>query len=238
MGNILLSTDFITDVTVAASTEAANFPASRLVTLSRPFVRPWRSTVATDTTVTVTLGTATEVALILLYHANFTSVTVEGTPHTIGKHPRDQRYKLAIVRTGSLSSINITIPTQTPVDGASYFQLGRVFAFSAYTELPLNPSAEMPVTLHDPQYTNEGPGVFESQPAGPLYYTEELSGIWFQSTEETVMHALNVRGHEYVGYYANMGRTYECDIRQRRGDESWQIGTTLLTGSPTFQQEP
>ena len=236
MANFLVSTSFLS-ATATASTSAANFPASRLVTVARPFVRPWRSTVATNTTITVSF-TSINVALILIYHANFTAITVNGTDYTIEQDPWDRRYKLAIVRTGALSSISITIPTQTPVDAAGYFQLGRVFGFSSTVELPLNPSAEMPVTIADPQFTAEGPGVFESQPAGPIFYKEEWSGIWMQTDIATLMNAVNVRGHEYIGVYKNLGRTYECDIRQRRGEESWQYGTTLLTGSPSFQQEP
>lgn len=238
MGNFLLSTSFITDVVPTASTSATNFPASRLTVLGRPFVRPWRSTVTTTTTISLGFELDKNVKLILLYHTNFTSVTVDGIAYTIGKHRWDQRYKLAIIRTGILSSIEITIPTQTPVDGANYFQLGRIFAFDSYVELPANPQSEMPFTLHDPQFVNEGPGVFESQPAGPLYYSEDWNGIWPQTDENALFDAINVRGHEFIAMYRNLGRTYECDIRQRRGEESWQWGTTLLTGGVSFQQEP
>lgn len=234
----LRSTDFITNATAAASTEETNFPASRLVTLARPFVRPWRSTNTMSTTITITLSGSPNVDWIMLYGANFSTVTVAGTPYIIEKHGWDMRRKLTIIRTGTMASIVIIIASQTPDNGVGYFQLGRVFAFGSYTELSRNPQAEMPFTLHDPQFINEGPGVYESHPAGPQYYSEEWSGIWDQSDEANVMDAVNVRGHEFMAVYKNLGRTYECDIRQRRGDESWQYGTTLLTGNPSFQQEP
>ena len=107
----------------------------------RPFL-PWRTTALGDQGITVDFGQGRQIALVVLVNCNFTSARIEGTNNnaewagapfsqtvTIARNPRMWRYQHGVIVTGfAYRYMRIMIPDQTPVDGATYYSLGGLWA--------------------------------------------------------------------------------------------------------------
>jgi hypothetical protein len=141
MGLQLGFTNRIVTATLTSSSQDSTFVRDNLKTPQRPFY-PWKATVATDSWVVCDFGSATSIDLVGLIHANFATVRIQGhatdswgSPSynsgdmTITKNPWNGRYQLVNIPSGfNYRYLRIFIPTQTPVDGASVFSLGGLWA--------------------------------------------------------------------------------------------------------------
>ena len=131
--------------TITGSSEDADYPASNIANPERPFL-PWRTTAITDQNVVIDFTTTTQLSLIILVRTNFAAATIQGNATntwgapsysqavTIARNPVMWRYQYAILPVGfNYRYLRIFIPAQTPVDGASYFLLGGVWAGATLT---------------------------------------------------------------------------------------------------------
>lgn len=125
--------------TIAASSEAANLPATNVSKPGRPFM-PWRAGAAGDQSVVINFGSAKLVNAVWLVRTNFTTVRIQGNPsdswgapafnqeYTVGLSPWNFRYQLGVRVTGfNYQFLRVFIPSQTTTDGTAYM-LGGVWA--------------------------------------------------------------------------------------------------------------
>ena len=230
--------------TVGATSSASGFPAARLSVKTPPYVRGWRSTSTSTQTLTFTFTGSTAVVGAVLYDANFTSATVGGVGRTLSADKFDSlvtdRYKIFVPFTATASSQTVTIPSQTPTDGASYFKLGKVHFLTAYTELQQNPKPEMPIVQVDPQLTagDENGAVYESMAKGPGFIRNDWSWLGgFTSATELFSTMKIGRDHIFLLYF-NLGSDAEVYYMQRTGEVSIQRGNATYDLSTNFRQIP
>jgi hypothetical protein len=129
----------IIDFSVSSATsENTSFPSSNLA-LPESFLRSWRSTDTTEQIIVLSLGASYNLDCIYLDNCNFTSATIEvndsdswTSPNdsqsvTISQDPDTGRYRIWHEPTSTGDThVRIVIPSQTPVDGESYFKIGRI----------------------------------------------------------------------------------------------------------------
>lgn len=124
----------------SVSSEATNWPAINLLDTRAPLF-PWRTTATTAQNVVINIGTGKTYGFLALINANFAVCEVAldtGTDFSPASFPtvtlevgldnyserRARGYELPAPRTEQY--VRISIPAQTPTDGASYFSLGAV----------------------------------------------------------------------------------------------------------------
>lgn len=244
MGFQIVNLSNVVPATAGATTSASGFPASRMVSTSPPFVRGWRSTSTSSHTLTFTFSGSTAVVGCVLYDVNFTTADVNGVAQTINADKYDSivsnRYKIWVPFTATASSQVVTIPGQTPADGAAYFKVGRVHFFTAYTELQQNPNPEMPITTVDPQLTAgdiEG-SVYESMSRGPVFIREDWSWLGQTSYATELFTAAKIgRASPFILYH-NLGTDSEVYYLQRISDVAIRVGNATRDISMSFRQIP
>lgn len=127
----------------------AGYEIDNAKTPERPLLS-YRSTSTAQSEVIADLGSAKLVELVLLLNVNFASATIQanatnswGAPthdsgaKAIAQDPWTGRYTLAYVPPSgfTLRWNRILIPSQAPIGGATYFELGGVYA-GPFTALP------------------------------------------------------------------------------------------------------
>lgn len=244
MGFQIVNLSNVAVTTVGATTSATGFPASRLASTSPPFVRGWRSTATTTQTLTFTFGGSTSVVGCALYDVNFTAVTIGGVAQTVSFDPYDSfaanRYKIWVPFTETASSQVVTIPTQTPADGAAYFKVGRVHFFTTYTELQQNPNPEMSITSIDPQVVagDSDRSVYESMNSGPAFIMEEWSWLGQNAYTPELFTTAKIGAATPFILYHNLGNDYELYYMQRIGEVAIRRSTAIQDIGMTFRQIP
>jgi hypothetical protein len=230
--------------TITATSEATNYPASRMALTTPPYVRGWRSTGTSSQTLTVTFGSSNALVGCVIYDANFTAVSINGSDYTIQKDPWDSlgssRYKIWIPLSVTASSRSVVIPSQSTTDGAGYFKLGKVHFFTVITELQQNPRPEMGITLIDPQMTTESENgsVFESLPAGPAFIREEWSWLGQHSYATELFTVAGIGAHQPFLLYHDLDNDYETYYMQRLGGVQIQRGNATHDIAMTLRQIP
>jgi len=154
VGNPRVATSFLS-YTAVGSTENANFVASNITALDRP-KKTWRSTALGAQNIVLDFGSAKTPPAIFLDNVNFATVQIQGnatdswgTPAfdtgsvTIDEDPQIDRYKKLVTLTSfNYRFMRILIPSQTPVDGAAYYQIGAAavpVSLTTLTEAPTYP---------------------------------------------------------------------------------------------------
>jgi hypothetical protein len=157
----------IESATLTASSAASGYPVSNLALYNRGL--RWRSTAATDSWVVVDLGSAIAFDRFNLIGANFTSFVLQqhtsdswgapawasGTLSTVYDFERRLRrrwYESAANFTRQFT--RVFIPTQTPTDGASYFEVESLWA-GTFAALPRSPRPDYRASVVDPTVRHE-----------------------------------------------------------------------------------
>jgi hypothetical protein len=214
-----LANDFI-DYTITSVTSAAAVHVSANVKLFKETERTWRSTsLAAQTWVIDCLILRTAPLPILIYYANCPSIRIKANTTnsfagavpfdsgalTMVKDPEHQIYKHIEYITTNFRYIQIVISSQTPTDGASYYEIGSIIVPSAYAALILSKEQfEFPVSKEIAIYEKdiEGEvGIIDSVLLGKI---PELSfslggkmGIDF-GTRDKLASILGIPGKGYV----------------------------------------
>lgn len=142
------TSDFITYTIEDRSSEDTGYPVSNLFIYTSS-TESFRTTGITDQFILLDLAQAYEDPIVLLYGANFSTVSFNGddnplnfdTPtfstsnFTIEKDVELLIYKRSFILTGfNHRYLQIFIPAQTPVDGEDYFELGVVAIMESLEE--------------------------------------------------------------------------------------------------------
>jgi hypothetical protein len=174
-----LANDFI-NYTITSVTSASTVHVSANVKLYKQTSRTWRSTTtAQQVWVIDMLSIRTAPLPILVYYTNFTQMVIKANttnsftspPYDSGtlilkKDPEHQIYKHIQYITVDFRYIQITIPSQTPTDGAGYYHIGTIAVPSSYKSLTKSGEQfewafNKQVDLHEVDVEAEG-GVIDS----------------------------------------------------------------------------
>jgi hypothetical protein len=134
-------TNKVATATITSSSQDATFVRDNLKTPQRPFY-PWKTTVATDSWAVIDFGAAQAVDLVGVIACNVATVRIQGNATdswgspsynsgdlTVSQNPWNGRYQLVNIPSGfTYRYLRLFIPTQTPVDGASVFSVGGLWA--------------------------------------------------------------------------------------------------------------
>lgn len=138
MSNRRISNSFLTLSVSSASSEATSFPKENIIDRTSP-QRAWRTTVTTDSNIVIDLGSNQTALTVYLDNCNFTTVKYQesassggswadvGSNLTISKDPMQGIYRrIDNLTLTSKRYLRIWIPSQTPVNGESYLQIGTL----------------------------------------------------------------------------------------------------------------
>lgn len=238
---------FYAPTIVSATSAATNYPASRLVSRTRPF-RAWRSTSTATQTIIMDLGSAVTVVGACLYHCNYSQVFLahsdnaggpwvafSGSPYATAEDAHD-RYRKAWCATASYSDryLRMIILTETPTDGAAYFFAGTLFVFGAINTLPAQsgPVVPIPMQLIQPRYEANAGGRVDVLRSGQRYLTQSWTARMKESNYATwkAMQLHDLSNPTLV--YFNRGNTEEVYYVGYTGEWSFdlkQVPTVLTT---------
>ncbi len=135
--------DFINYSILSVSTQDADYPASALK-INSSSTESYRSQNTSATIIILDLLTAIQDPHVLIYGCNFASIKFYGNSSdswvsppfasavfTIEKDPEQFIYKRRITLTGfNYRFLKVEIPSQTPVDNATFFEIGVLSVFS------------------------------------------------------------------------------------------------------------
>jgi hypothetical protein len=141
-------TNLMKTAVITVFSEASGYPKANLQEPEQLGL-PWRSTDTTASWIVIDLGSAVPFDRINLIGANFTSVTIQqnttdtwGAPpytqaFTIGRDFDQRLYRLTVASGGNFTRrfTRILIPSQTPVGGATYFELLGIY-LGTFTTVP------------------------------------------------------------------------------------------------------
>ena len=158
---------------IVGSTEDATYTAAMLRTPAKPF-KPWRTTSLVGQSVVVDFGAPVALDVVALIGANFTFAVVQGNAADswgsssyvqntlIARNPVTGRYHhlhdTALSATPFVFQfLRLSIPDQTPTDGAGYYRLGGIWAglwdaVPRDIDLPYTPTCEEPGYLIEPDH--------------------------------------------------------------------------------------
>lgn len=133
--------NLLSAATITGSADAAGFGAANLKTPQSPFSAPAKTSAGGAQNYVIDFGVATTLDMVGLVHVNFTSATLQGNATdswgapsftqalTITRNPWTWRYQLHQALSGfNLRFARLVIPSQTPVDGATGYRIGGVWA--------------------------------------------------------------------------------------------------------------
>lgn len=157
MANRKLAKAFMNVTVLSATTEAGSFPKENIIDRTSP-QRAWRSTsIAADQRVVIDFGSTQTGVTCYLDWVNFGSFKYQesadgvsgwadvGTARTVEKDPMHGVYRrVDNITMSSKRYLGILIPTQTPVDGASYFRIGTFCVPASIVELDAETTVEYP----------------------------------------------------------------------------------------------
>jgi hypothetical protein len=137
---------------VSVSSENADFPKENIAKNTEPTLTSRTTTVGSDQWWVIDFGSAKAVDAFFLDKVNFSTVKIQGNATdvwtgpsfdsgilTVGRDFRHNRYKILFVTsTFNLRFARIFVPAQTPIDGASYFEIGGLSCSDDYVELNEN----------------------------------------------------------------------------------------------------
>lgn len=153
----------------SGATAAAAWPFANIQRPEEPLLT-WRSTVATTQQINFDFGAPVPIGLVGLVNVNFTlaylyaasnaSFTANVVSHPIvPRQCPSGRYQCGdLWPTEPLRRyFALQIPTQTPVDGASYFSVGGL-CIGAATEFPVSLGPDLTIEVHEPALDVAGIG--------------------------------------------------------------------------------
>ena len=149
-------------VVASASTAATGYPATN--TSVTQVGKPWRSTVTTETTVTLDAGASFTPASLCIQDANFASAPVTYSADNVTYYAAGTLTTYADLngrRKGSLEFANtcryikITIASGTPTDSAAYWSIGAAYVFKTVETADMAPSVGLSQEVVYPQASYE-----------------------------------------------------------------------------------
>ena len=170
-------------VVASASTAETGYEATN--TSNTQVGKPWRSTVTTETTVTLDAGASFTPASLCLQDANFASAPVTYSADNVTYYSAGTLTTYADLngrRKGSLEFANtcryikITIASGTPTDALAYWSIGAAYVFLSVQTADMAPSVGLTIDPTFPQAAYDLPnGRTVTAELGASYM--QLSGV-------------------------------------------------------------
>lgn len=192
-----------------------------------PLIRTHRSIGTAQHTITCTFGSLVTLGGFLLQNTNAgiiaLSRSTDGTsyvdltsgegalsPRAIGQHYQYRRYCLALAV--QATHVRVTIPTQTPLDGASHFEIGSIL-FPAFTAWPRSPRPGLRESITR-DYERSGNSIAK---AGPLRVEQEFS-LMLQAGLEPAIKTFAMLGEdEAFAVFEDNGNNAEALLMRQEG---------------------
>ena len=149
-------------VVASASTAATGYEATN--TSNTQVGKPWRSTVTTETTVTMDAGASFTPASLCLQDVNFASAAISYSADNISYSAAgtlttyadlNGRRKGSLEFTNTCRYIKITIASGTPTDSAAYWSIGAAYVFKTVATAAMAPSVGLSQEVVYPQASYE-----------------------------------------------------------------------------------
>ena len=232
------------------TSQAVNYPASRLVSTIRPF-RAWRSTSTAAQTLIFDLGASVAVAGVCLYAANFTTAdwshaatsggaytAFSGNTYTISEDPVDRYRKQWIAESFTHRYIKLVIPNQTPTDGAAYFSLGSVFFLATIQTVPAQsgPTVPMSMTLVQPRYEAGPESRLDVMRTGHRYVVQDWTARMKESNFAAWQLLTDYDLSNPTLFYFNRGNTAEVYYLGYVDDWSFELKQVPTIITARFRQ--
>ena len=242
-------TSFLPFTITSVTTEATNYPSSRLTqVLPHPIIRRWRSTNTSQQNIICDLGSSKSVAGVALFGANFRRYTlahsadnssytpVTGTEPDIGQDGIDGYYKVFMQTafTNRYLRVKVNAASNNIIyDSASYFTLGAVVIFSTINTWPRDIPVPYDITLQR-SYMQSGNDIV---PAGPFFIEQEIKTI-LARTEISSLQTIGLLGeHLPILWYRNAGNdTSAVYLLRYKGGMKYTKGLSMWEASPSFQE--
>lgn len=250
--------DFMARTGASASTAAAGYPATNVL---REYMRSaWRSTTTGASWVSVNLGSARTPVAILVEGCNFTSCSVKGhtaaditggsgSAITISQNERTGRYQAIWIVSGVTNKQywGLQIGSQTPTDGAAYFQVGRITVIKTLRTMDRNWGFPYEAPVEGAGNTSylPGGGAVSSAVADP-YCVFGLNGNFNRklgdtnsdgrTVEQDVRAYLRAAADERIVHFENRGETQHAYLTALTGGDAREESPSKLSASVTLRE--
>lgn len=246
MARPVWGSSFLTYSINSVTSEATNYPSTRLITpLPHPVIRRWRSTSTVQQNIICDFGSSQSVAGVILLGANFQSVTMAsspdnvtytnlpGTATNIGQDTIDGYYKWFLAAGVNARYMRVRIPpigSNLIFDGASYYTLGSALFVSSVSVWPRDLPAPRDVTLSR-TYLQSGTDIL---PAGPFYITQEMPTTLAPSEISSIQTMALLNESTPFFFYRNMGNVSQVYLFRYTGGMSYSRFSQHYTANPKF----
>ena len=229
-----------------ATSSKADYPVTNLNIIgSHPLAYSWRSNnLTTNHTIDLDLGAIKTVAAVALLKLNMLTVTLtystNGTvftqftesPFTMTKDPFGPYYKKMIAQVVSARYLRIFMPTQTPITGENFFEIGMVWVTAGLDTFPYQFVEGMRQTPKR-DYIQTGQDV---SPVGMWYSEEDWNSIT-PNAEIDKYSKFALYGQELpVLVFKNLGDLAEVGIYRLRDAVSFTRDSTTMRISTTLRE--
>ena len=232
--------------TPTATSSKTDYPITNInIVGSHPLGYSWKSNnVVTNTTIDIDLGsTKTVVGVAILktnalsqsitYSTNGTDYThFTGSPFTITKELLGPYYKLMIDQQVSCRYIRIFLPTQTPITGEAFFEIGMVWVAAAFHVFPYQFIEGMRQTPKR-DYIQAGQDV---SPIGMWYSEEDWNSITTNSETDTYSRVALYGLDTPFLVYKNLGDLADVGIFRLRDAVTFTRESTIMRVNPNLRE--
>lgn len=241
---------FHTPTVFSQTSEAANYPASRMVSRVRPF-RAWRSTTTAAQTIIFDLGASVAVAGVALYDCNITTMdwshaatsggvytAFSGNTYTVSLDEKDRYRKIWVTQSFTDRFIKLLIPSQTPTDAAAFFRVGTFFAWPTVNTAPpqSGPIVPMPMTLVQPRYEAGPDSRLDVMRTGHRYLLQNWTAKMWETNLPSWQTLQNHDLSNPTLVYFNRAKTAEVYYMGYVGEWSFELKSRPTVLSMQFRQ--
>jgi hypothetical protein len=226
----------LTYTVVSVSSENPDFPKENIAKITEPTLTSRTTSVGSDQWWVIDFGSAKAVDAFFLDKVNFATVKIQGNATddwggpsfdsgllTVERDFRHDRYKIIFVTsTFNLRFARILVPTQTPVDGASYFEIGGLSCSDNYVEL--NENFQLPAS-----YSQDEPSkviTYESGRQSIISLGPNKLSISYQGSFRKTL----ANWTQFYNIFGDPGRSRPILIDRNRGN-SWEAFLVRRAGS-------
>ena len=234
MGNFIFGLNPLS-YSVTATSSATDYTCTNLYNYTN-LRRQWRSTSTAQQTLNFTFSTAQTIVGVMIDDTNFTGVTVGGSAFTIVKDVRVNRYKIYADKTSAdTTSFSIVVASQTPVDSAAYFRIGRILFITNSNKITLagNISLPFPYSAEQPNlkigYESGGAEIISLGTYFAFSCTMKFN--YTTRTTEGQLHTLNlVSMNSPIVIYENNTNTSQAYVCYKEGGiEITELGPDVVS---------
>jgi hypothetical protein len=227
------------DYTPAASSQNSAYPDDNLK-IYQHTSRPWKSLVTTQVTITLTFAASKSIVVFVLLDCNFSSVLIDGQAFTLTMDSGTGRYDLYAAKAYTGSAPVITIPAQTPTDGAAFFRIGTVVCLDTLLTFSKNPSFPYERSYDEEMISTKTPSGKETDILmGEIKWTGSFGFDRLKKAYESELLLLGrLKKNAFLIFYENFDDTSKVYICRRRSviESSWSKPKTVDIKTITFEE--